>query len=365
MCNAYNHPPECNCGWGKGYGAGGYGSSGYYGTGSSIHQNPPSVITFKQPSLVDGFLWKRDRNPSFHSYLNPNARCPVCGASVYFYQSPYGGRVFFDELGPPWPKHPCTDNYFKDGNVERAIYESDTISYGETEWKKQGWKPLRDLIVINIDDEIDFFYAFTDEPITIHEFGLRIIYNLNFDSPLLCRRLINGSWEISWIPSAPSYLHLQPFTAIAYPFHLNFGRDHIRLWEKAAQGDVEAQNLVGMSMTFHMDNESERKNGTFPHKCDWAAAKLWFEAAAAKGYWASVNNLAVMYEHGYGVEQNSDMAFKLYSKAAEHMNSTTLNHLAYCYDRGIGTPIDMDMAHYLQELAALSENDDDDEEEEE
>jgi hypothetical protein len=29
---------------------------------------------------------------------------------VFFYQSPYGGRVFFDSLGPPWPKHPCTDH---------------------------------------------------------------------------------------------------------------------------------------------------------------------------------------------------------------------------------------------------------------
>ena len=40
---------------------------------------------------------------------NPNARCPVCGAAVYFYQSPDGGKVYFDELGHPWPKHPCMD----------------------------------------------------------------------------------------------------------------------------------------------------------------------------------------------------------------------------------------------------------------
>src|SRR5688572_18159931 len=43
---------------------------------------------------------------TFASFVNPNARCPVCDAPVFFYQSPYGGRVFFDELGPPWPKHP-------------------------------------------------------------------------------------------------------------------------------------------------------------------------------------------------------------------------------------------------------------------
>lgn len=46
---------------------------------------------------------------SVESYLNPNARCPVCGGRVYFYQSPHGGRVFFDDVGWPWPKHPCTD----------------------------------------------------------------------------------------------------------------------------------------------------------------------------------------------------------------------------------------------------------------
>jgi hypothetical protein len=47
---------------------------------------------------------------SYTSYVNPNARCPVCHEQVYFYQSPFGGRVFFDDLGWPWPKHGCTDN---------------------------------------------------------------------------------------------------------------------------------------------------------------------------------------------------------------------------------------------------------------
>ena len=42
-------------------------------------------------------------------YINPNANCPVCDAPVFYYQNEFGSRVFFDELGPPWPKHPCTD----------------------------------------------------------------------------------------------------------------------------------------------------------------------------------------------------------------------------------------------------------------
>ncbi len=53
-----------------------------------------------------------DHSPfrSVQSYVVPNATCPVCGETVFFYQSPSGGRVFFDDLGWPWPKHPCTDN---------------------------------------------------------------------------------------------------------------------------------------------------------------------------------------------------------------------------------------------------------------
>lgn len=40
----------------------------------------------------------------------PNANCPECNDPVFFYQNERGSRVFFDELGPPWPKHPCTDS---------------------------------------------------------------------------------------------------------------------------------------------------------------------------------------------------------------------------------------------------------------
>lgn len=43
-------------------------------------------------------------------FVNPNATCPVCQAAVFYYQNDRGSRVFFDELGPLWPKHGCTDN---------------------------------------------------------------------------------------------------------------------------------------------------------------------------------------------------------------------------------------------------------------
>jgi hypothetical protein len=43
-------------------------------------------------------------------FIAPNAKCPVCGEPVFYYQNEFGSRVYFDEIGWPWPKHPCTDN---------------------------------------------------------------------------------------------------------------------------------------------------------------------------------------------------------------------------------------------------------------
>jgi hypothetical protein len=123
-CNAYNHAPNCPCGFGGDTG-GGYWSragSGFYGSGPS-------------------FGWLSDGGGTVASYVNPNAHCPVCGVPVIFYRSPYNGRVFFNPpLGPPWDKHECKDN----GYQPRAYvaYEDNDASAPEPEWKRKGWKPL-------------------------------------------------------------------------------------------------------------------------------------------------------------------------------------------------------------------------------
>lgn len=97
MCNAWNHSADCNCGWGGDGQIGGFGGYGG-GHGYSTFRSTSAGLVFEFPFIT------------YPSYVNPNARCPVCGDPVYFYQSPYGGRVFFNELGPPWEKHGCTDN---------------------------------------------------------------------------------------------------------------------------------------------------------------------------------------------------------------------------------------------------------------
>jgi len=64
-----------------------------------------------KPDYWESLLRAADADGSATArFYAPNAKCPVCGASVFFYQNQQGSRVFFDDLGPPWPKHPCTDN---------------------------------------------------------------------------------------------------------------------------------------------------------------------------------------------------------------------------------------------------------------
>src|SRR5687767_5375763 len=94
MCNANNHPPGCTCGWG-----------GYGHLGRRTVYGPMGTAVSNGSGLLDG-----QYRTYYETFVNPNARCPVCGDAVFFYQSPEGGKVFFDELGPPWPKHPCTNN---------------------------------------------------------------------------------------------------------------------------------------------------------------------------------------------------------------------------------------------------------------
>ena len=108
----YNHYSDCGCGWCvKDSGAVVHAGSWYL---------PPKFDTFE-------------------SYTIPNARCPVCGDSVFFYQSLYGGRVFFDSLGPPWPKHPCTIQ--QTSGVGRCLVPQ-SVPPSKPEWERSGWRPL-------------------------------------------------------------------------------------------------------------------------------------------------------------------------------------------------------------------------------
>jgi len=86
MCNAHNHPPGCTCGWG------GFGSSG---GGSSMH--------YLRTAFND---WMPLEFNKEHSDFCAEVNCRDCGQLTYLIHH-NGGYVLVDELGWPWPIHPC------------------------------------------------------------------------------------------------------------------------------------------------------------------------------------------------------------------------------------------------------------------
>lgn len=76
-----------------------------------------------------------------------NARCPVCQQAIFFYRNEHGSAVFFDELGPPWTKHPCTA-----GELTALFLPSTPQPKPATpQWQVQGWQPLRSAQIFEME----------------------------------------------------------------------------------------------------------------------------------------------------------------------------------------------------------------------
>lgn len=67
------------------------------------------------PAGWQGLSGSGASEPDGRNLLDTNARCPVCGAAVIYYENEFGSKVYFDELAPLWTKHPCTDNSAETG----------------------------------------------------------------------------------------------------------------------------------------------------------------------------------------------------------------------------------------------------------
>lgn len=92
----HNHYANCTCGWCVKYG------------GKRIDRSQVAADLRRRDAAA---LLEHNAVRSFSAcYVNPNARCPACGAGVFYYANQHGSRAFFDAQGHPWPKHPCTDH---------------------------------------------------------------------------------------------------------------------------------------------------------------------------------------------------------------------------------------------------------------
>ena len=95
----YNHYSWCICGW------------CYKGSINGYRKRAISA-DFEKMNAADRLSRLHISKSTLNwtsCFVEPNASCPECSAKVYFYQNKYGSRIFFDALGWPWPKHPCTD----------------------------------------------------------------------------------------------------------------------------------------------------------------------------------------------------------------------------------------------------------------
>lgn len=330
-CNAYNHPSDCNCGW-----------------GGDTSWMPRSIV-------ADGTIWRSDRQPTSDSFINPNALCPVCGAPVFFYQSPFGGRVFFDELGPPWPKHPCTDN-----GTPPKVYTSTKSSSQKLPsafLPRDAWRPL----IAKSSQCLGEF----DRIILDGDSGFRG----GFPGRFICVPTATAChspafWR--WIPSNPAMVEVSTIQvtksgdvesqAFSVPCWFRSDND-FALWRASPNVPLppDALNAVGWSLSFAWRLAGKIWPAFKLPGIDFPLAKHFFEAAASQGCWQAANNLGVMYRDGLGQPVDHAKAFELFERAAQSLEPIPLRHLAQCYREGVGCDRDPEFSEFLEELALVAQ----------
>lgn len=144
--------------------------------------------------------FKHELIHSYSYYVNPHARCPVCARPVFYYENNNGSRVYFDSLGPPWPKHLCTDNKFKANNSEFS-------KKGEEKYKKYevtigNWNSFPIYSITLLDEYRSLYYSingyFMNKYFSIIITPSKKI-KLNNKSPFFIRKIDSNVYEISTI----------------------------------------------------------------------------------------------------------------------------------------------------------------------
>jgi hypothetical protein len=148
----------------------------------TLHRHPIFLHDGPCRSDVRALARSACRN-SYASFTHPTT-CPVCGGSCFFYQNHYGSKVFFDSLGPPWPKHGCTS--------------SDRKPAQPLAWREEGYEPIHVL---------DAIPDTKHQALTLQFLVLRsgkhhaLVLRQRKDIPLV-RRLMDHPFFVKWDGSA-------------------------------------------------------------------------------------------------------------------------------------------------------------------
>lgn len=185
-CNGNNHADNCQCNFGKG--------------------GRPTIRSF---------VWKGWRPKSVRGYFTgPNATCPECRKAVFYIPFKAGGGAYFDTFGPPWPKHPCTNN--------PPQYSPYTISGKPklrslpTTLEKDGWFPFIARNVERLASGTIVHGVGLENPTTFH---LGALIDLMIDStrPIFVRLLPDNRAQMDFFPTDRT----EPSTVDVFPDCLN------------------------------------------------------------------------------------------------------------------------------------------------
>lgn len=123
-----------------------------------IHKNGSCV-----KKSLDRLSYSPKTNLSYDYFVNPNSSCPVCKKSVFYYENSFGSKVYFDFLGPPWPKHFCTNRENESralkrlGNVKSRDYIKDIAL--KNMLKAGKWVPFILYQAVYLKEYKGYFYS--------------------------------------------------------------------------------------------------------------------------------------------------------------------------------------------------------------
>lgn len=116
--------------------------------------------------------------------ITRQVRCPKCGTLVFFVRH-NGGCVWLDDLGPPWPKHPC---------------------YGKLQGSTDGLSEI-------FDDEETEEIATLGDLTTKTDLGQRIV-NVSLGDEMLEVYVWPDFWEITPAPACGEQIDIDIFDQV-------------------------------------------------------------------------------------------------------------------------------------------------------
>lgn len=222
--------------------------------------------------------------------------------------SEYGGRVYFDELGPPWPKHPCTDT------SGRSAAPSDYIIPAaqpekQFSWHNDGWDPAEILSAIQIEPFTILCVCRIDSEKYKFDIATKLDTPLGKDALFFIRETDNlGVFDISYLNTHPDSESVESCCATGYCSC--YSPEHYGLWKSAVAGNPDSQNKIAIVMLFAEGKTNFDTISDDANSIDFGAIKYWFAQAASGGNRLAEQNLSTLDKLLLRRKHKGDTAFK-------------------------------------------------------